>query len=110
MFMVQADVQFQILDKFTSLHQFVCWCVYQLKKNRECLCVHRNVYVRIAAQYKLQSNQKHFYVRFEVFTVVTMKNAVFWDVAQSTQRHIQEDNILQKHFCLHHPEIYYTRL
>jgi hypothetical protein len=52
------------------------------------------------------------YVRFEVFTAVTMKNAVFYDVAQcrscvnrrfrltsvqtrSTRRHIPEDDILQ---------------
>jgi hypothetical protein len=59
-------------------------------------------------------------VGFEVFTAVTMKNAVFWDVApcrscelnrrfggtsvqftSSTRRHVPEDGILQ---------IYYERL
>jgi hypothetical protein len=42
-------------------------------------------------------------VRFEVFTAVTVKKAVFWDVAFletsvytiSTRRHIPEDGILQ---------------
>jgi hypothetical protein len=28
----------------------------------------------------LQTPASKFYVRFEVFTAVTMKNAVFWDV------------------------------
>jgi hypothetical protein len=31
----------------------------------------------------LQSPAGYFYVRFEVFTVVTMKNAVFWNVTSS---------------------------
>jgi hypothetical protein len=39
------------------------------------------------------------YVGFEVFTAVTMKNAVFWDVAPCTScelnRYIPEDGILQ---------------
>jgi hypothetical protein len=43
--------------------------------------------------------------RFDVFTAVSMKNAVFWDVAPcrycvnkiSTRRHIPEDGIL--HAC-----------
>jgi hypothetical protein len=52
------------------------------------------------------------YVRFEIFTAATMKNAVFWDVApctsyvnrrssemsvytRSIRHHIQEDDILQ---------------
>jgi hypothetical protein len=34
------------------------------------------------------------YVRFEVFTSVTMKNAAFWDVL-ATRRNIPEDGILQ---------------
>jgi hypothetical protein len=29
----------------------------------------------------LQSPAGQFYIRFDVFTAVTMKNAVFWDVA-----------------------------
>jgi hypothetical protein len=48
-----------------------------------------------------------YYVRVEVFTAVTMKNAVFWDVSEerivsetsvnkiSTGRHIPEDGILR---------------
>jgi hypothetical protein len=28
----------------------------------------------------LQSPAGYFYVRFEVFTAVTMKNALFWDI------------------------------
>jgi hypothetical protein len=27
-----------------------------------------------------ESRGNHIYVNFEVFTVVTMKNAVFWDI------------------------------
>jgi hypothetical protein len=50
---------------------------------------------------------KYWYVRFEVFTAVTMKKAVFWDVAPcrsssetsvnttSTRYHIPEDCFLQ---------------
>jgi hypothetical protein len=36
-------------------------------------------------------------VRFEVFTAVTMKNAILWDVVpcRSTRCHIPEDSILQ---------------
>jgi hypothetical protein len=30
----------------------------------------------------LQNSARKYYVRFEVFTAVTMKNAVFWDVTQ----------------------------
>jgi hypothetical protein len=49
---------------------------------------------------------------FEVFTAVTMKNAVFWDAAQCwfiinrlplkrpTLRHIPEDGILQSNYYL----------
>jgi hypothetical protein len=56
------------------------------------------------------------FIRFEVFTALTMKNAVFWDLApcrscvnrrfggmlvqtRSTWRHIPEDGILQRHLC-----------
>jgi hypothetical protein len=63
-----------------------------------------------------RSVQHSFYVRFEVFTAVTIKNAVFWDVApcrscvnrrfggtsvhtRSTWRHSQEDGILQQFYC-----------
>jgi hypothetical protein len=40
------------------------------------------------------------YVRFDISTVVTMKNAVFWDVSpvqftRSTRRHIPEDGLVQ---------------
>jgi hypothetical protein len=35
------------------------------------------------------------FVGFEVFTAVTMKNAVFWGVTTSTRRHTPEDGILQ---------------
>jgi hypothetical protein len=64
-----------------------------------------------------KSIHKDFCVRFEVFTAVTMKNAVFWDVAlcrsselnrcfrgtsvqftRSTRHHIPEDGILHKDF------------
>jgi hypothetical protein len=45
-----------------------------------------------------------FYVRFEVLTVETMKNVVFWDLAPvytiSTRRHIPEDDILHTIFYL----------
>jgi hypothetical protein len=43
--------------------------------------------------------------RFEVFTAVTMKNAVFWDVAPTSEnktnprRHIPEDGILRVYQC-----------
>jgi hypothetical protein len=59
---------------------------------------------------------KKYNVRFEVFTAVTMKNAVFWDVAPcrsgenrrfggpsvriSTWRYIPEDGILQNKYKL----------
>jgi hypothetical protein len=40
-----------------------------------------------------------YHVRFEVFTVVTMKNGVFWDVlTRATQRNIPEDTILYVYY------------
>jgi hypothetical protein len=59
-----------------------------------------------------------FYVRFEFFTAVTVKNAVFWDVTpcrpcvnrcfggtwvhtRSTRRHIPEYGILHGYFIFH---------
>jgi hypothetical protein len=38
---------------------------------------------------------ERIYVRFEVFTAVTMKNGVFWDVMPcGSRRNIPEDTIL----------------
>jgi hypothetical protein len=43
-------------------------------------------------KYKMK---KYNTARFEVFTAVTMKNGVFWDVTRATRRNIPEDTILQ---------------
>jgi hypothetical protein len=48
----------------------------------------------------LQSPASYCYVRFEVFTAVSMRNAVFWDVTRVTRRNIPED-FLQDIGCLH---------
>jgi hypothetical protein len=49
----------------------------------------------------LQSPAGQRYVIFEVFTAVTMKNAVFWDVTvaltRATRRNILEGGILQSY-------------
>jgi hypothetical protein len=49
----------------------------------------------------LQSAAGYCYIRFEVFTAVTMKNVVFWDVTsvitRVTRRNIPEDVIRQMH-------------
>jgi hypothetical protein len=59
--------------------------------------------------------RSEYFVRFEVFTAVTMKNVVFWDVAlcrscvkqrssetsvdvRPTQRHIQEHDIIHSEY------------
>jgi hypothetical protein len=42
-----------------------------------------------------ESLEKKNFVRFEVFTAVTMKNGVFWNVTRATQRNIPEDTILE---------------
>jgi hypothetical protein len=61
-------------------------------------------------------DKQFVFVGFKVFTAVTMKNAIFWDVARcrscvnrrfggtpvharSTWRHITEDGFLQFVFC-----------
>jgi hypothetical protein len=36
--------------------------------------------VMLSGQYSPQGTFLIFYVRFEVFTAVTMKNVVFWDI------------------------------
>jgi hypothetical protein len=36
----------------------------------------------------------YFFVRFEVFTAVTMKNGVFWVLTRATRRNNPEDTIL----------------
>jgi hypothetical protein len=72
-----------------------------------------------------ETNSHWEYVRFEVFTAVTMKNAVFWDVmlysssknqrfgglsvvTRATQRNIAEDAILHSH-CHENLKSYMSR-
>jgi hypothetical protein len=56
-----------------------------------------------------------FLVRFEVFTEVTMKNGVFWDVmpcghTRATRRNFPEDTILHCFSCLTISECYLAYL
>jgi hypothetical protein len=44
--------------------------------------------------YPLQSSAGYCYVRFEVFTAVTMKNVVFWDI--ETQFVLRRRNIISR--------------
>jgi hypothetical protein len=46
------------------------------------------------------TRNRRFLFGFHVFTAMTMKNAVFWDVLTgSTGCHISEDGILRSHYC-----------
>jgi hypothetical protein len=40
--------------------------------------------VALTINFKNERRQEIKYIRFEVFTAVTMKNAVFWDVTRVT--------------------------
>jgi hypothetical protein len=43
----------------------------------------------------LQSPASYYYVRFEVFTAVTMKNGIFWDIKPSSYLTV---DILRLHY------------
>jgi hypothetical protein len=65
----------------TKLHQYIkkCWdqehhYILPIKTS------YKSVFFSLIISYLNLSNFEEFYVRFEVFAAVTMKNAVFWDV------------------------------
>jgi hypothetical protein len=72
--------------------------------NRICIqsLGHKNNRLCVKCKCGEGGNIKRILLRFEVFTAVTMKNDVFWDVTpcgsctRATQRNIPEDSILLK--------------
>jgi hypothetical protein len=48
----------------------------------------------LCAAFKQETILEYKYVRFEIFTAVTMKNGVFWDFIRATRRNVPEDALL----------------